>query len=91
MTPEWFVTVSALAAVAALVAAVPVFAGIVREARDRHRALQSGEIDRYGEDELYDTTIPSYEEVPPGTAVCPHCGSLNDVGFAYCENCVQEM
>jgi|GEM_PF-1938788 len=91
MVGEWFVTLTALAAIAALVAAVPVFLEMVREGRRRHRGLKTGEIERYREDVTYDATPPSIEEVPPGSAVCPHCGSVNDVGYAYCGSCVQEL
>ena len=91
MAIEWYVAVTVLAAVAALVAAVPVVIEMVREARKRHRGLKTGEIERYREDVAYDATPPAREEIPPESAVCPHCGSVNDVGYVYCENCIQEL
>lgn len=91
MNPQWFVTVTALAAIAGAVATVPVFMGIVREARERRRQWRSGEMERYATDEAYDTEMPTVEELPPGSTVCRHCGTINDAGFRYCENCLEEM
>lgn len=91
MSVQWFVTATALAAVAGAVATVPVLLGIIREARDRHRKWRSGEMQQYAADETYDSDLPDREEIPPGSVVCRHCTTINDAGFVYCENCVREI
>ncbi|WP_254279494.1 zinc ribbon domain-containing protein [Haloarcula marina] len=87
---ELYVLVVTITALVALIAAVPVLLGIVREGRERWRTggppptdePAGGSTDGGGTDDPADL---------PARRDCPHCGAANGPGFAYCQECVQRL
>lgn len=78
----------------ALAASIPVLVGIVRDARERRRKRQAGEVERYTEDEEYGVGPPAPDDADRtdlGQLSCPHCGATNDAEFEYCRECAGQL
>lgn len=76
---ELYVLTATVMALVALAVAIPVLRDIAREGRERLRT---------GPD-------PPSEDRNTGEAVdgvrCRHCGTVNDDGYVYCEECAQQL
>ena len=66
---------------------------IVREGVEREREWQTGEMDRYTEDEEYDrvTTRALDDAEERMRLTCPECGAENDPEFRYCRRCTASL
>jgi hypothetical protein len=67
---------------AALAAAVPVLAGIVREGRQRLRR---------GQPHPPESDADDSHGTPTDERSCPHCGTDNEPGFSYCRHCLEPL
>jgi len=74
---ELYVLTATVMALVALAAAIPVLRDIARDGRERLREGPASPVDD-GDDETEGVR-------------CPHCGTVNEVGYAYCEDCSQAL
>lgn len=96
MFGQLYLLVITVLLLAALAAAVPVLRDIVRDGRERQRKWQSGEMERYAEDEDFDAKSPAplddeSESAVRGTVDCPRCGEENSTEFTYCYHCTERL
>ncbi len=75
---ELYVLTATVMALVALGAAIPVLRDIVRDGRER---LREGPVSPVEDDEAADTD----------GVRCRHCGTVNDSGYVYCEECSQQL
>lgn len=77
----------------ALAVGLPVLKRVFVEGLERRRKLQSGEIERYTDDE--DDPDPSTtleaESTERSRLACRHCGVANEPGFRYCRACGEPL
>jgi hypothetical protein len=95
VTPgEIYAAVITILLLVALAVAIPVLKQIVVDGIERRRKWQSGEMERYTEDEEYNSGPPAAlddESAPQTRLNCRHCGAENDPAFTYCSECVEPL
>ena len=76
----------------ALGLAVPVLKGIVVDGLERRRKWKTGEMERYTEDEEFDSVPPAADgDESDARRICSQCGAENDPAFAYCARCAAPL
>jgi len=75
---ELYVLTATVMALVALAAAIPVLRDIVRDGRER---LREGPAPPAAESESDDVA----------GVRCHHCGTINEAGFVYCEECSRQL
>lgn len=77
----YLLAVTAMALVA-LGAAALVLRNIVRDGRERWRTGSPAPTDEGGSAD---------DDGPEDGRRCPHCGEMNDDGYAYCQQCAERL
>ncbi|MFC7131731.1 MULTISPECIES: DUF7577 domain-containing protein [Salinibaculum] len=91
---EVYAAVITVLLLVALAVAIPVLKRIVVDGIERRRKWKTGEMERYTEDPEFDRGPPAAldgdAETGPGVT-CTQCGTANEAGFTYCENCLGRL
>ncbi|WP_340100098.1 DUF7577 domain-containing protein [Salinibaculum salinum] len=79
----------------ALAVTLPVIRDIVLEGIERRREWKDDEIERDTDGEVFDAGPPTAgaDEVQtdPDRQTCRHCGTVNDAGYTFCEECAEPL
>ncbi|WIV66193.1 zinc ribbon domain-containing protein [Natrialbaceae archaeon AArc-T1-2] len=92
-----FLVLFVTGSIVVLVVSVPLFRGFVTDARERHRARKTGELEPYTPDEEFDSGPPAALEEKTGhererlRVVCWNCGCRNDLAYRFCRECSERL
>jgi len=79
----------------ALAVTLPVIRDIVLEGIERRREWKDDQIERNTDSEVFDADSPDTradeDETDPDHQTCRHCGTVNDAGYTFCEECAEPL
>jgi len=79
----------------ALAVTLPVIRDIILEGIERRREWKDDEIERDTDGEVFDAgpsaTRVDGDETDPDHQTCRHCGTVNDAGYTFCEECAEPL
>lgn len=95
MVGTLYLLVITILLLAALAVTLPVIRDIILEGIERRREWKDDEIERDTDDEVFDadpsTTGADKNETDSDRQTCRHCGTVNDAGYTFCEECAEPL